>query len=327
VLTGIKPTGELHLGNYFGAVRPALELAQTHDARFFVADVHALNLGLGGPELARSTLDIAAGWIACGLDPERTLLYRQSEVPEILELATLLMPLCPKGLMNRAHAYKARVADNAAGGRDPDEGVNMGLFTYRILMAADILAFDIDLVPVGADQVQHVEMTVDLARAAGRRWGADLLRVPRALLGEAVALVPGTNGQKMSKSQGNTLPLFGAPGLRRKAVRQVPTDSRPVDAPKDPGANVLAAWMALAAPGAEARAFEDRLRAGGLGWGAAKDEVAEAIDRLLAPAQARYAEVRADEEALERILRRGAQRARAEAQAVVARVRAAVFGR
>jgi len=329
ILTGIKPTGTIHLGNYFGAIRPALDSARdpNHECRYFIADVHALNLGLHGADLRASTLDIAAAWMACGLDPNRTLFYRQSDVPEILQLATLLQPLTAKGLMNRAHAYKAKSAANREAGKDPDEGVNMGLYTYPILMAADILAFDTDLVPVGADQVQHVEMAVDIAQAANRRWGQDVLKAPAALVGGEAAVVPGADGRKMSKSYGNVVPLFADAATLKKLVRKVPTDSLAPDAPKNPQSNPLAAWMRCVTTAAEADDFEAQLREGKLGWGEAKDRVAGALDDALLPLRDRYQGLRADEDGLEARLTEGAQRARALAQRTVARVLAAAFGR
>lgn len=325
ILTGIKPTGDLHLGNYLGAIRPALAQAAGHEARFFIADIHALNLGGGGPRLRQASLDVAAGWLACGLDPATAVLYLQSDVPEVTELAALLMPVCPKGLMNRAHAYKASGAANRAAGRDPDDGINMGLYTYPVLMAADILALGTDLVPVGSDQVQHVEMTIDLARAAKRRWGAGTLKEPRAEVAAYNALVPGTDGRKMSKSYGNVVPLFAAPGTLATLVRRVTTDSLPADAPKDPASNVLAAWFRCALP-AQADGFEARLRAGAMGWGEAKAEVTQAIQGLVGPLNRRFQELRRDEEALRKVLRRGADQARAEAGVTLTRVRRACYG-
>lgn len=326
VLTGIKPTGELHLGNYLGALRPALERSRGHDGRFFIADVHALNQGLSGEALRTNTLAVAAAWIAGGLDLDSALLYRQSDVPEVLELAAYLTTLCPKGLMNRAHAYKASVAENTTKGRDPDKGVNMGLFTYPILMAADILAFDTDLVPVGSDQVQHVEIAVDIAQTINRAWRAPLLQEPKAWVEPSVALVPGPDGKKMSKSHGNVIPLFADRDELRRRVRQVPTDSSPLGAPKDPEATVLTAWMRSVAPG-RAEDFAARLRSGNLGWGVAKDEVAEALDQLVAPLRRRYHEILADLESLERQLQKGAEVARCQASKVVARVKKAALGR
>jgi tryptophanyl-tRNA synthetase len=329
ILTGIKPTGTIHLGNYFGAIQPALASAThpEHECRYFIADVHALNLGLHGPALRASTLDIAAAWMACGLDPAVTLFYRQSDVPEILQLATLLMPLTAKGLMNRAHAYKAKAAANRDADKDADDGVNMGLYTYPILMAADILAFDTDLVPVGADQVQHVEMAVDIAQAVNRRWGAGLLKAPRAVVGANAAVVPGADGRKMSKSYGNVLPLFAEAAALRKLVRKVTTDSAAPDAPKNPSSNVLAAWMRCVADPDEATAFETALREGTMGWGEAKDRVADALERTVGPLRQKYQGIRADEGALEGQLANGAGRARTLAARTLDRVQAAAFGR
>jgi len=319
VLTGIKPTGSVHLGNYFGAIAPALAQAPGSEAFFFIADAHALNQGLAGPDLARSTLDVAAVWLASGLDPATAAFYRQSDVPELFELAQLLTNLTPKGLMNRAHAYKAARAANEAAGRDPDDGVNLGLFTYPILMAADILGPGADLVPVGKDQVQHLEMAADLARAANLRWGAGL-KVPRPLVRPESALVVGTDGEKMSKSRGNLVPLVVSEADLGRLVRRVKTDSTGPRDPKEPGSNPLAAWYAAADP-AGAADFGRRLREGRLSWGEAKDEVTGVLARVTGHLTQAYLGRRGDEAGLERTLAAGADRVRTEAARTLAEVR------
>jgi len=215
-LTGIKPTGDLHIGNYFGAIQPALELAKTYDARYFIADYHGLNTMKDPAELNSTIRQVAAGWLAAGLDPEKVIFYRQSAIPEVFELTTMLMAFTSKGLLNRAHAYKAAVQENTEKGSDTDAGVNMGLFTYPVLMAADIILFDSDVVPVGKDQVQHIEMAQDIAQAVNANYGKPVLKIPRAGVQENAAVVPGLDGRKMSKSYGNIIPLFAPEKLCEK---------------------------------------------------------------------------------------------------------------
>ncbi|EQD29591.1 tryptophanyl-tRNA synthetase, partial [mine drainage metagenome] len=244
VLTGITTTGTSHLGNYVGAIRPALRLAQDArtDAFFFLADYHAL-IKCDDPErIARSRLEIAATWLACGLDPARVTFYRQSDIPEIPELTWLLTCVTAKGLMNRAHAYKAAIDANLARGEDADAGVTLGLYSYPVLMAADILAFGAQRVPVGRDQVQHIEMARDIAQRFNHLYGAagELLALPAAVVDEDVATLPGLDGRKMSKSYDNTIPLFaGGPRALKDAIARIVTDSRAPGEPKDPDGNAL----------------------------------------------------------------------------------------
>ncbi|MDR0450848.1 MAG: tryptophan--tRNA ligase, partial [Treponema sp.] len=233
-LTGIKATGMPHVGNYFGAIRPALELTREYDTRYFIADYHALNTVKDPKELSSLIRQVAAGWLAAGLDPEETIFYRQSSVPETFELTTQLMAFTSKGLMNRAHAYKAALQANTDRGDDPDAGINMGLFTYPVLMAADIILFDSDAVPVGKDQVQHVEMAQDIAQAVNFNYKQEVLKIPQALVRENVAVVPGLDGRKMSKSYGNTIPLFAPEKELRKLIMRIVTNSQGVEEPKDP---------------------------------------------------------------------------------------------
>ena len=250
-LTGFKPTGELHLGNYAGAIRPLARLAadEHRDVYVFVADLHALNGRPDPAALADRTQRLAAALLACGLDRPNVHVYRQSRVPAIARLAALLGNVTAKGLLNRAHAYKAAVAANADAGRDPDHGINMGLYGYPILMAADILGLDADEVPVGADQAQHLEIAVDLAQQFARTYRGHTLREPRALITESVATLPGLDGRKMSKSYGNTIALIADPDVIKDAIRRIVTDSTPPDQPKDPDACTVVALL---------RAFGDR---------------------------------------------------------------------
>jgi tryptophanyl-tRNA synthetase len=312
-ITGIKPTGRPHLGNYLGMMQPALELARPGEALFFVADYHALTIP-PAEQVRERVLDLAATLIAFGLDTERNILYRQSDLPELCELTWILGCTCPKGLLNRAHAYKAAVADNEAHGRAADQGIGAGLFSYPVLMAADILAHRAEAVPVGRDQRQHVEIARDVAESFNRIYGPVLV-VPEAVVDERVMTVPGLDGQKMSKSYGNQIPLSAAPDEIRRLVSRIVTDSRTPAEPKEPD-TILALYRSVA-PEPDARDLERRYRAGGVGYAEAKAMLAEAIERLLAPARQRHAELMADPQGLKDILARGAARARASVAPVL----------
>jgi tryptophanyl-tRNA synthetase len=322
-LTGIKPTGILHIGNYFGAIKPALELSRDYNARYFIADYHALNTVKDPTVLGAYIREVAAGWLAAGLDPEKVIFYRQSSIPETFELTTFLMAFTAKGLMNRAHAYKAAVSENTEKGEDADAGINMGLFTYPVLMAADILLFDSDVVPVGKDQIQHVEMAQDIAQAVNFNYKSELLRVPRAVVTETVAVVPGLDGRKMSKSYGNTIPLFAPEGDLRKLIMRIVTNSQGVAEPKDPETSQIYLLYKLFASNEEQRALADRYRAGGMGWGAAKEELFRVVNRELSPLRTRFEALMADPAGIEAILARGAEKARPIAAATTARLRKA----
>jgi tryptophanyl-tRNA synthetase len=322
-LTGIKPTGDLHIGNYFGAIKPALELAKTYDARYFIADYHALNTMKDPKELNSTIRQVAAGWLAAGLDPEKVIFYRQSSIPEVFELTTMLAAFTSKGLMNRAHAYKAAVQENNEKGDDPDAGVNMGLFTYPILMAADIIIFDSDIVPVGEDQVQHIEMARDMVQAINSNYGKPVLKLPRAGVQENVAVVPGLDGRKMSKSYGNTIPMFASESSLHKIIMRVVTNSQAVEEPKDPDSSQIYLLYKLFATSEEQAALAARYRSGGMGWGEAKEELFRVANRELAPMRQRYDAIMADIPALDRILEEGAQKARPIAAATVNRFRQA----
>jgi len=319
-ITGIKPTGRPHLGNYLGMIRPALELARSDGAMFFVADYHGLTITPSAQEVRERVLDLAATLIAFGLDTERNTLYRQSDLPELCELTWILSCTTAKGLLNRAHAYKAATADNLAHGREADQGVNAGLFNYPVLMAADILAHRAEAVPVGRDQRQHVEIARDVAESFNRIYGPVLV-VPEAVVDERVMTIPGLDGRKMSKSYGNQIPLSAGPDEIRRLVSRIVTDSRPPSEPKEPD-TILALYRVVAAE-ADARDLERRYRAGGVGYAEAKALLADAIERLLASARRRHAELMADPRGLQDILARGAARAQASAASTVAAVRAA----
>ena len=319
-VTGIKPTGLPHLGNYLGMIRPALELARGAEALCFIADYHALTTVPPPGTIRDGTLDLAATLIAFGLDPERTVLYRQSDLPEICVLTWILGCVGQKGVLNRAHAYKAAVQDNLAAGRDADHGVGMGLFSYPVLMAADILIHRADLVPVGSDQRQHVEIARDLAASFNRAYGPVLV-VPEAAIDAAVMTIPGIYGRKMSKSYGNELALFATPEEIRRRVLRIVTDSRAPSEPKDP--DTILALYSQVAVAADADDLARRYRAGQVGYAEAKALLAEAIQQLIGPARERHSELMSDPAGLQATLARGAARARESAAATLVAVRTA----
>jgi tryptophanyl-tRNA synthetase len=327
-LTGIKPTGEPHLGNYVGAIRPAIRLTEDYDAYYFIADYHALTSVHDPRLLDHYSRSVAASWIACGLDPEVATFYRQSDIPETFELSWILSCFTPKGLMNRAHAYKAaRDRNESSGEPDLDAGVNMGLYNYPVLMAADILIMDADVVPVGRDQVQHIEYTRDIAERFNQTYRErHAIKLPRNLTSDDVDsnAMPGLDGRKMSKSYDNTIPLFCEPARLRKLVRRLKTDSTPVEEPKDPDSSAAFAIYRQFAEGEDVEKLRARLEAGGMGWGELKDVLFEQLDAVLAGPRERYQGLMDDRAELDAILERGAEKARARAQRVLGRARAAI---
>jgi tryptophanyl-tRNA synthetase len=323
-LTGIKPTGTPHVGNYFGCVKPALALTSEYDARYFIADYHALNQIKDPKALNDNIRQVAATWLACGLDPEKSLIYRQSSVPETFELTTILMAFTSKGLMNRAHAYKAAVQANQEKNDDPDAGVNMGLFTYPVLMAADILLFDTDIVPVGKDQVQHVEMAQDMAQALNFNYKTEALHIPQAVVQPDLAVIPGLDGRKMSKSYGNTIPLCMEEKALRKLTMRIVTNSQGVDEPKDPTICPVYALFSLFATAEEKADLAQRYRAGGMGWGVAKEALFTVMNRELTPIRDKYNAIMADPVGLDKTLAEGAAKAREIASRTVGRLRKVV---
>lgn len=326
-LTGIKPTGEPHLGNYIGAIKPALALARDYDGIYFVADYHALTTIREPAVLRRYTRSVAATWLAAGLDPDRTIFYRQSDVPEIFELTWVLACLTGKGLMNRAHAYKAVRDRNREAGEDPDAGVNMGLFNYPVLMAVDILVMEADVVPVGGDQVQHVEIAADIAGSFNHVYGSEFrLTVPRVLVpeGDTGQALPGLDGRKMSKSYGNTIPLFVTRDQLKKLVRRIPTDSTPVEEPKDPDASVVFQLLEHFAPADVTLDARRRLAAGDMGWGELKNLLFDVLDEQLTPMRERYEVLMQPDSVLDEMLAAGADKARKRAAPVMHNVRRAI---
>ncbi len=326
VLTGITTTGTPHLGNYVGAIRPAIAASRRDevDAFYFMADYHALIKSDDPARIERSRLEIAATWLAAGLDPERVTFYRQSDIPEIPELTWFLTCVTAKGLLNRAHAYKASVDKNVAEGEDADAGITAGLYMYPVLMAADILAFNAHQVPVGRDQIQHIEMARDIAQRFNHTYRRDFFVLPEALIEEQVATLPGLDGRKMSKSYDNTIPLFaaGARGMR-EAILRVVTDSRLPGEPKDPDGSALFTLFRAFASEAESQAFRTALEEG-IGWGEAKQVLYERIEADVAPMRARYDELMARPAQIEAILREGATKARAIAVPLIAELRDAI---
>ena len=315
VLTGITPSGTLHIGNYFGAMRPAIELQAGGDAYYFIADYHSMTAITAAAERRGYTQGIALDWLACGLDPAKSVFWRQSDVLEVCELTWLLGSITPMGLLERAHSYKDKLAKGIA--------PSFGLFAYPVLMAADILLYDSNLVPVGRDQKQHVEMTRDIAIKFNQTYGETFV-VPEPAIREEVATVPGLDGQKMSKSYGNSVELFGEEKAVRKQIMSIVMDSRTPQEPKpDAEKNIAVQLLKLVAPKDVAADYESRLRAGGLGYGDLKKALFEHCWSHFAPARARRAELAASLDYVDQVLRDGASRARAVAGKVLARARQA----
>ncbi len=337
ILTGITTTGIPHLGNYVGAIRPAIQSVQNldnhteTDAFFFLADYHGIIKCHDPKQIHESTKAIASTWLACGLNPEKVTFYRQSDVPEITELAWILNCSCAKGLMNRSHAYKASVDANLEKDSegDPDRGITMGLFGYPVLMASDILMFNATHVPVGRDQIQHIEMARDIAGTFNHRY-KDLFTLPEAVVDENVPLLTGLDGRKMSKSYGNTIPLFGNVNPQvdsqkqlRKAVMQIVTNSQAPEEPKDPNeSTIFEIYKAFATPD-EIAEFRGQFETG-IGWGDAKQQLFEKIDAELAPFRERYNELMANPKELEEILQHGADKARRHSRKQLDKARRAI---
>lgn len=309
-LTGIKPTGTPHIGNYFGAIRPALELAQQYEAYYFIADYHALN-SIKDPKVLRHNIyEVAATWLACGLNAEKVYFYKQSDIPEVFELSTMLMSFTAKGRMNGAHAYKAQTAENQEAGRDSDKGINMGLFTYPVLMAADILLFAADIVPIGKDQLQHLEITADIAGMFNHNYKEELLTVPKPLFSDKTMLIPGTDGRKMSKSYNNTIPLFLPEKQFRKKIMKIKTNSQEIDEPKNPDSCNVFRLFSFFADEKEQQALAERYRRGGMGWGEAKEALFETANRTLKPYREKYNNYIENPRELDKVLKEGAEKAR-----------------
>lgn len=324
VLTGITTTGTPHLGNYVGAIRPAIQASQKADVQsfYFLADFHAL-IKCQEPALVhQSTREIAATWLALGLDTDNAIFYRQSDVPEIPELCWILTCNAAKGLMNRAHAYKASVDANLEAGEDPDYAITMGLYSYPVLMAADILMFNANKVPVGRDQIQHIEMARDIAARFNHHYGEHFV-LPEAVVDDNVAVLQGLDGRKMSKSYGNTIPLFLPEKQLKKSINKILTNLLEPGEPKDPDTSpVFQIWQAFATP--EQTSYMREQFAAGIGWGEAKKQLFELINGQLADAREKYEALLADPTHIETILLEGAEKARAYSKPLLEQVREAV---
>jgi tryptophanyl-tRNA synthetase len=315
ILSGIQSTGNLHIGNYFGMMQPAIALQAEGEAFYFIADYHALT-SLKNPAILRENGRRAAlDFLACGLDPERAALFMQSDVPQVTELAWILSTVAPMGLLERAHSYKDKVARGMS--------ASAGLFTYPVLMAADILIYDSDVVPVGKDQKQHIEITRDLAVKMNEVYG-EILKLPEPRINKATETVPGLDGQKMSKSYGNTIDIFGEEKETRKRVMSIVTDSTAVEAPKDPDNSTIFQLYSLFATKEETTAMREAFQRGGTGFGDFKKQLFAKIWDFFEPMRKRRTEILAEPGYIDAVLERGAQRANEEADKVMARVRAAV---
>ena len=314
-LTGLKPTGYLHLGNYLGALKPALELTQTYDGIYFIADLHSLTTNRDPAALASQTLDQVATWLALGLDTDKHILFRQSDVTSVTELTWYLSCVTGVGLLEKAHAYKDALAKGTE--------VNLGTFSYPVLMAADILLYEPDVVPVGKDQKQHVEMARDMAGSLNASYG-QLLKLPEPLIQEEVMLIPGIDGRKMSKSYNNEIPLFCSEKELRKRVMSIKTDSTPLEEPKTLDGSIVGDLFTLFGTRDQYADLSSRLAKGGMGWGHAKDELAAVINEHVKEMRGRYTEYRQDEALLRRELAKGAEKAHVIASSTLNRVRHAV---
>ena len=308
-LTGIKPTGRPHIGNYLGMYRPALDLMLNYQGMYFVADYHALTTMNDAVALRELVYEVAASWLALGLNSDEAIFFRQSDIPEIPEFTWILSCFTSKGLLNRAHAYKAAVDENVELGRDPDEGINAGLFYYPVLMAADILLYGSDVVPVGLDQKQHIEITRDIAEAFNRTYG-NVLKVPEGLIQESVMKVPGIDGRKMSKSYDNTIPIFADEKQLRKRVMRIVTDSKRPEDPKDPEDDNLFALLRFFASPTRLEEIHQLYVHGGAAYGDLKKELADLVLDHFADARKHFDTLIQDKANLDKVLLEGAQKAR-----------------
>ena len=315
ILSGIQPSGKLHIGNYFGMMKPALELQEQGEAFLFIADYHALTSVRDAVALREMTKDVALDFLAAGLDPDKTAFYRQSDVPEVQELAWLLSIVTPMGLLERCHSYKDKTAKGIA--------ATHGLFAYPVLMAADILSVQSTVVPVGRDQKQHVEVTRDIATKFNNQYG-EIFTIPEPSIRDSVAVVPGVDGQKMSKSYDNTLEIFGEPGPLKKRVMKILTDCKELEAPKDPDTCNVFALYKLFASEEEQADLAGRYRAGNFGYGTAKKELLAKINEHFAPMREKRAELEKNMDFVEEVLRKGAEKARAETRQTLQAARKAV---
>jgi tryptophanyl-tRNA synthetase len=319
-LTGIKPTGTPHIGNYLGAIKPGLELAQEYQALYFIADYHALTTVRDGKRLNELSYEVACTWLALGLDPSQVIFYRQSDIPELFELNWILSCFTPKGLLNRAHAYKSAVDKNIESGKPADEGINAGLFNYPVLMASDILLFGSHVVPVGLDQKQHVEIARDIADNFNKNYG-DILTLPEPLISEEMMTIQGLDGRKMSKNYDNTIQIFSPASQLRKSVMRIVTDSKTPDDPEHD--NVFAIYRYFASQD-EIEQTRRRYQQGGLAYSEIKQDLFELLDRTFIEARQKYNALMEDRAYVDRILTEGAEKARAMGGEMMRKIRRAV---
>ena len=315
ILSGIQPSGVLHIGNYFGMMRPAIELQKHGETFYFIADYHALTSLRDPKALRENSRRVALDFLACGLDPEKAALFRQSDVPQTTELAWILSTVTPVSRLELAHSYKDKIARGVA--------ANAGLFSYPVLMAADILIYDSDAVPVGKDQKQHIEITRDIATRINETYG-DVFKLPEPRINPDTQVVPGIDGQKMSKSYGNNIDIFGDEKEMRKRVMSIVTDSTPVEAPKDPETSTIVQLYSLFASKDELANMRERFKKGGTGYGDFKKELFEKLWEYFAPMRKRREEIQRDKSYIDNVLAKGAKRANEIADQVMARVRKAV---
>ena len=328
VLTGIKPTGTPHLGNLVGAIKPVIDMSNKASKSYiFIADLHALNAVRDSDLIKKWTNEVAATFLALGLDTQKTVFFRQSDVPEIYKLTVMLTNVTSKGLMNRAHAYKAVSTENVDNGNAPDAGINMGLYTYPILMAADILLYNTDVVPVGQDQKQHVEMARDIAGSFNHIYNNEVLVVPEPVIPKATSAIPGLDGRKMSKSYENHIPIFAEPKKLKKSIMRIVTDSKRPEDPKDPDDSTIYQLYQHFAPKDKAEAMREQFTKGGLGYGDAKKMLFEMINANLEEPRLKYYDLLAHPEKIDTVLEDGAKRAQIVAVETVNKVSKAMLGR
>jgi tryptophanyl-tRNA synthetase len=323
-LTGIKPSGTPHIGNYLGMIQPALELAKTYQALYFIADYHALTTVKNGQELQDLSYEVAATWLALGMDPDQVIFFRQSDIPELFELTWILSCFTAKGLLNRAHAYKAAVDENLNLNRDPDQGINAGLYFYPVLMAADILLYGSHIVPVGQDQKQHLEMTRDMAMTFNHNYQKEIFVIPEAVIHEEVMTIPGVDGRKMSKSYKNEIPIFAPAKKLRKRVMGIVTDTRSPEEPKNPDDDNIFAIFKYFLTKSEETGLRERYLTGGFGYGEIKQELYERLESVFGEKREKYNTLLADRPNLDRILLEGAEKARENARPMMREIRKAV---
>ena len=325
VLTGIKPTGMPHIGNYLGALKPLIELSQNHKTYMFIADLHALNTIHDAKEIKQHTYEAAALMIAMGINMENTVLFRQSDINEIYQLTEFLMNVTPKGLMNRAHSYKAMIEKNTESGIDIDSGVNMGLYTYPVLMAADILLYNSDIVPVGKDQKQHVEFARDIAGYFNNIYG-ETFKLPEPIIGTDCGIIPGLDGRKMSKSYDNTIPLLCPSNELKKKIMRIITDSKTPEESKNPDESTIFHIYKLFANETETAKLRKMFVDGGMGYGTAKTMLFEKIDSVLAKPRAEYERLLANPSEIDAILEHGAEQAKKVASKTIMKVKKKMLG-